>query len=296
MKNALLLLQLCLLSFVIFPGCQATQQTNTVHHFTYNDIEMSLLQDITDNHLDMPLDRACLIASGVHNNKKIQSYQKKIDLLISRIAKETNINTIDNPIEKAQIIFGWLKENASEGTYNDCYDFKDTLNTKVGNCLSYAIRFTILCRHYSIDIKNILIPGHIYNSVSDTTTHEQLFEHTHSDGIVKKKDRYHPKKKIMKDIELVGEIFLYKARNYNINADYDTSVKFCEQAMMCNPDDNRPMILLLDNYITKKEYEVAFLHLDKFLEQHPTERNFFNKTYMLLKNLCDKKDRQQLVY
>lgn len=295
MKNTFLLFFFCLLPFFIFIGCQSTQQTYQVNQYTYNDIEMSLLRDIKDSHLDMPLDRACLIASGVHNNRKIQAYQKKIDLLILQITKETNVNSVENPIEKAKTIFDWLKENASEGSYRNCYDFKDTLNIKVGNCLSYAIRFTILCRHFDVEIMNIFVPGHIYNMVSDND-HDHLFEHTHSDGIVKKKDRYHPQRKIMKDVELVGEIFLYKARNYNTNADYDKSVKFCEQAMLCNPEDNRPMILLLDNYIAKKEYEMAFIHLDKYLEQYPDEKNFFNKTYILLKKLCDKKDQKLLVY
>lgn len=100
----------------------------------------------------------------------------------------------------------------------------------------------------------------------------------------------------MKDIGLVGEIFLYNARNHNINGDFDASIRFCEQAMMCIPDDNRPMILLIDNYVAKKEYELAFLHLDKYLEQYPAERKFFNKTHLLLKSLCDKKNTQQIVY
>ncbi|MCF6148243.1 MAG: transglutaminase domain-containing protein [Candidatus Kuenenia sp.] len=295
MKIMFLLLFVCLLSLFSFTGCQSAQQTHQVNQYTCNDIEMSLIRDINDGHLDMPLDRACLIASGVHNNRKIQTYQKKIDLLILQITKETSVNNVNGHIEKAKIIFDWLKENASEGSYRNCYDFKDTLNIKVGNCLSYAIRFTILCRHFDIDIKNIFVPGHIYNMVSDND-HEHLFEHTHSDGIVKKKDRYHPQRKIMKNIELVGEIFLYKARNNNTNADYDMSVKFCEQAMLCNPEDNRPMILLLDNYIAKKEYEIAFIHLDKYLAQHPDDKTFFNKTYILLKKLCDKKGQKPLVY
>lgn len=295
MKKTFLPLLFCLIHFFFFPGCQPARQTYPTSQYAYNESEMSLFRDIKDNCLDMPFDRACLIASGVHSDKKIQAYQKKIDLLISRITKETDVNNIDNPIEKAKIIFAWLKEYACEGIYRDCYDFKDTLNIKVGNCLSYAIRFTILCRHFDIDVKNIFVPGHIYNMVSDNT-HEYLFEHTHSDGIVKKKDRYHPKKKIMKDIGLVGEIFLYNARNHNINGDFDASIRFCEQAMMCIPDDNRPMILLIDNYVAKKEYELAFLHLDKYLEQYPAERKFFNKTHLLLKSLCDKKNTQQIVY
>lgn len=159
MKKTFLPLLFCLIHFFFFPGCQPARQTYPTSQYAYNESEMSLLRDIKDNCLDMPFDRACLIASGVHSDKKIQAYQKKIDLLISRITKETDVNNIDNPIEKAKIIFAWLKEYACEGIYRDCYDFKDTLNIKVGNCLSYAIRFTILCRHFDIDVKIFLFPA-----------------------------------------------------------------------------------------------------------------------------------------
>lgn len=88
----------------------------------------------------------------------MNAYLAKIDILISRIKQETDINSISDPLKKADIIFGWLQSNTNEGTYNDCYDFRDTLNLKVGNCLSYAIRFTTVCRHFGVDIKASLSP------------------------------------------------------------------------------------------------------------------------------------------
>lgn len=246
-----------------------------------------MILDLEDGQLDMPFEQACLIASGVDTGKKMQRYLAKIDLIVSRISHETDINKTSDPLAKAQVIFDWLQKNANEGVYNDCYDFRDTLNLKVGNCLSYAIRFTIICRRFGIDIKNIFVPGHIYNMlVANGQTH--YFEHTHSDGIVKKMDKYNPQRKIMKDEELIAEIFLYKARNANHDMKYEESCKNCRLALMCNPSDSRPVILLLDNHIAKKNYEEAFRYLNDYLSRHPDDRKSFKNAYILLQRLCKK--------
>src|SRR4030065_2009651 len=105
MKKTLSPLLFCLIHLFIFHGCLPARQSYLTSQYAYNACEMSLLRDIKDNYLNMPFDRACLIASGVHSDKKIQAYQKKIDLLISRITKETSVNNIDNPVEKAKTIF-----------------------------------------------------------------------------------------------------------------------------------------------------------------------------------------------
>ncbi|MFN3532359.1 MAG: transglutaminase domain-containing protein [Candidatus Brocadia sp.] len=275
--------------FVFLMGCHSAQYTGFIHKKTPNRLEIALINDVEDGQLDMPFEQACLIASGVNTEKKMQRYLAKIDILISRIGHETDINKTSDPLARAQIIFDWLQEKDNEGAYNDCYDLRDTLNLRVGNCLSYAIRFTIICRHFGIDIKNIFVPGHIYNMlVSNGQTH--YFEHTHSDGIVKKMDRCNPQKKVMKDRELVAEIFLYKARNANNDMKYDESCKNCQRALICNPDDNRPVILLLDNYIAKKDYEEAFRYLNDYLLRHPDEKKSFKNAYILLQRLCEKED------
>lgn len=289
MKNYPLIKKLFVVLFIVFAGCHSLQKTEESGAKENNNLNAVLLNDIQDGRLDMPFDQACLIASGVNTDKKMQGYLKKINLLIVRIEQETDINTTSDPLKKAEIIFGWLQTSTNEGTYSDCYDFRDTLNLKVGNCLSYAIRFTIVCRHFGVDIKSIFIPGHIYNMlVADGKT--RYFEHTHSDGIVKKKDLYHPDKKIMKDEELIAEIFLYKARNANIDMNYEDSSSYCQRALMCNPHDNRPVILLLDNYIARKRYEEAFLYLSDYLSRYPDDKKSFKNTYVLLQRLSKKEE------
>ncbi|HHT9129678.1 MAG TPA: transglutaminase domain-containing protein, partial [Candidatus Brocadiaceae bacterium] len=264
----------CILSLIALVGCHSIQNTEFTANPNPRYLETSLIKDIEDGQLDMPFEQACLIASGVTTDKKLHAYLAKIGLLISRINSETDVNKTSESIARAKIIFDWLQKNANEGVYNDCYDIRDTLNLKVGNCLSYAIRFTIICRHFDIDIKNIFIPGHIYNMLaSNGQTH--YFEHTHSDGIVKKTDLYNAQKKAMKDIELIAEIFLYKARNANNDMKYGESIKNCQQALICNPHDNRPVILLLDNYIAQKNYEEAFRYLNNYLSQHPDDKKSF---------------------
>lgn len=247
------------------------------------------MRDVEDGRLDMPFEQACLIASGVDTGKKMQAYLTKINLLISRINHETDINRTSDSLTKAEIIFDWLQKNANEGVYNDCYDFRDTLNLKVGNCLSYAIRFTIICRHFGVGIKNVFIPGHIYNILT-SNGQTRYFEHTHSDGIVKNADKGHPQKKMMRDEELIAEIFLYKARNANNDMNYEESCKYCRWALMCNPHDNRAVILLLDNYIAKKNYEVAFQYLNDYLSLHPDDKKYFKNIYALLQRLYKKED------
>ncbi len=289
MKYFLSIKRFFIVTSVFLVGCHSVQHTEFIQKRSPNHLELFLLQDMEDGQLDMPFENACLIASGVNSDKKMQTYLRKIDLVISRISHETDVNKTSDPIAKAGIIFDWLQKNANEGVYNDCYDIRDTLNLRVGNCLSYAIQFTIICRHFDIDIKNIFVPGHIYNMLV-FREQTRYFEHTHSDGIVKNADKYHPQKKIMKDKELLAEIFLYKARNTNSDTKYEESCKNCQRALMYNPDDNRPVILLLDNHIAKKNYEEAFRYLNEYLSRHPNDKKSFHNTYILLQRLCKKGD------
>ncbi|MDN3513076.1 MAG: transglutaminase-like domain-containing protein [Candidatus Brocadia sp.] len=274
---------------VFLVGCHSAQHTEGIRKENYNHLEISLMRDVEDGRLDMPFEQACLIASGVDTGKKMQAYLTKINLLISRINHETDINKTSDSLTKAEIVFDWLQKNANEGVYNDCYDFRDTLNLKVGNCLSYAIRFTIMCRHFGVGIKNVFIPGHIYNILT-SNGQTRYFEHTHSDGIVKKADKGHHQKKMMRDEELIAEIFLYRARNANNDMKYEESCKYCRWALMCNPHDNRAVILLLDNYIAKKNYEVAFQYLNDYLSLHPDDKKYFKNIYALLQRLYKKED------
>lgn len=291
MKRSLSITGFFIISLIILAGCHSAQHTEFINKKVPNQLETSLINDIQDGRLDMPYEQACLIASGVDTDKKMKSYLTKIDALISRINRETDINNTIDPLTKARLIFDWLQRNANEGTYNDCYDLRDTLNLKVGNCLSYAIRYTIICRHFGIDIKNIFIPGHIYNMLL-VEKQEHYFEHTHSDGIVKNADMDNPHKKIMSDLELIAEIFLYKARNANNEMKHEKSIKYCQQALTCNPYDNRPVILLLDNYIAKKRYEEAFRYLNDYISHHPDDKKTFKNTYTLLQRLCKKGDNK----
>lgn len=288
MSHSLFIKRFCIILLLCLTGCQSVQNADKKYS---GDLEASLLSDIEDGRLDIPFEQACLIASGVNSGKRMQGYLAKIDLLISRIHQETDIHKENDPLIKAKILFNWLRENTYEGIYNDCYNFRDTLNLKVGNCLSYAIQFTILCRHFDVDIKNVFIPGHIYNVL---VSHEQTyyFEHTHSDGIVKHADKYHPQKKIMRDEELISELFLYKAYNANSNMKYEESMKYCQQALRCNPHDNRTVILLLDNYLAKKNYEDALRCLNEYLSHHPDDKKSFKNTYILLQRVCKKVDNR----
>src|SRR3990172_7674321 len=202
MKRSLLIIGFSITSLMFFIGCRSAQYTEFINKKDTNQLEASLICDIQDGRLDMPFEQASLIASGVDTDKKMQSYLTKIDALISRINREAYVSNTTDPLTKAQFIFDWLQKNANEGTYNDCYDLRDTLNLRIGNCLSYAIRYTIICRHFGIDIKNIFVPGHIYNMLL-VEKQQHYFEHTHSDGIVKKVDMVNPQKKVMNDLHMM---------------------------------------------------------------------------------------------
>lgn len=253
-----------LISLTIIAGCNSVKDTGLNNKGYLNSLKRNLTEDIKDGRLDMPFEQACLIASGVNTHKKMQRYLAKIDHLIFRIGNETVVSVTDDPLTRSKILFDWLQKNTNEGIYEDSYDFRKTLNLKTGNCLSYAIQFTIICRHFGIDVKNILVPGHIY-SMLEVNGERHYFEHTHSDGIVKRADRDHPLKKIMDDTELISEIFVYKARNANSHMKYEESIQYCRQALLFSPHDRRPVILLLDNYLARKNYRDAFHYLNDYL-------------------------------
>lgn len=277
--------------FILLIGCHSLQHINSSDESSQNNLEASLIKDIADGRLDMTLEEACLIASGVNSAKKMREYREKMNHLISLIGQETGVTKTTDPLAKAQILFDWLQTNANEGTYKDCYDVRDVLNLKIGNCLSYAVRFTVICRYYGVDVKNVLIPGHIYNLL-ESNGQTRDFEHTHSDGIVKKMDKDDPMKRVMKDEEVVAEIYLYRARNANNDLRYEESSKDCRLALMFNPHDSRFIILILDNYIAKKNYHEAFVCLNEYLTLYPDDKKSLKNTYNLLQRLDKKGDNK----
>ncbi|MEK6729440.1 MAG: transglutaminase-like domain-containing protein [Planctomycetota bacterium] len=277
--------------FILLTGCHSLQHINSNDESSQNNLEASLIKDIADGRLDMTLEEACLIASGVNSAKKMREYREKMNHLISLIGQETGVTKTTDPFAKAQILFDWLQTNANEGTYKDCYDVRDVLNLKIGNCLSYAVRFTVICRYYGVDVKNVLIPGHIYNLL-EINGQTRDFEHTHSDGIVKKMDKDDPMKRVMKDEEVVAEIYLYRARNANNDLRYEESSKDCRLALMFNPHDSRFIILILDNYIAKKNYHEAFVCLNEYLTLYPDDKKSLKNTYNLLQRLDKKGDNK----
>lgn len=281
----------CVVFLVLLIGCHSLQHINSNDENSQNNLEASLIKDIADGRLDMTLEEACLIASGVNSAKKMGEYREKMNHLISLIGRETSVARTSDPIAKAQILFDWLQTKANEGTYKDCYDVRDVLNLKIGNCLSYAVRFTVICRYYGVDVKNVLIPGHIYNLL-EINGQTRDFEHTHSDGIVKKMDKDDPRKRIMKDEEVVAEIYLYRARNANNDLRYEESSKDCRLALMFNPHDSRFIILILDNYIAKKNYHEAFVCLNEYLTLYPDDKKSLKNTYNLLQRLDKKGDNK----
>jgi hypothetical protein len=277
--------------FILLIGCHSLQHINSNDESSQNNLEASLIKDIADGRLDMTLEEACLIASGVNSAKKMREYREKMNHLISLIGQETGVTKTTDPFAKAQILFDWLQTNANEGTYKDCYDVRDVLNLKIGNCLSYAVRFTVICRYYGVDVKNVLIPGHIYNLL-EINGQTRDFEHTHSDGMVKKMDKDDPMKRVMKDEEVVAEIYLYRARNANNDLRYEESSKDCRLALMFNPHDSRFIILILDNYIAKKNYHEAFVCLNEYLTLYPDDKKSLKNTYNLLQRLDKKGDNK----
>lgn len=276
---------------VLLIGCHSLPYINSNDENSQNNLEASLINDIADGRLDMSLEDACLIASGVNSANKLGEYREKMNHLIALIGRETGVARTSDPLAKAQIIFDWLQANANEGTYKDCYDVRNVLNLKIGNCLSYAVRFTVICRYYGVDIKNVLIPGHIYNLL-EINGQVRDFEHTHSDGMVKNMDKNDPRKKVMKDEEVVAEIYLYRARNANNDLRYDASSKDCRLALMFNPHDSRFIILILDNYIAKKNYHEAFVCLNEYLTCYPDDKKSLQNTYNLLQRLDKKGDNK----
>ena len=111
---------------ITLAGCHLAQHTEYFNKKIQINWKRSLINDIQDGRLDMPFDRACFIASGVNTDKNAVVSDKD-QHPSSRINQETNANNTTDLLTKAQFIFDWLQRNANEGTYNDCYDIRDTL-------------------------------------------------------------------------------------------------------------------------------------------------------------------------
>lgn len=121
-----------------------------------------LLQDALDGSIDrMTMLQAALVASGVDDDALLRAYQAQFRLWQSQLRRSRAVT--GRPIEKAAAIFEFLHKDILTGPYErEATDVSLTFGDGRFNCVSSLVLYTGLAEHYSLDVRAVETPGHVF--------------------------------------------------------------------------------------------------------------------------------------
>lgn len=136
--------------------------------------EQSLFADARDGRLDeWTFAEAALIASGVTDREKRDSYLKQIDQLEAG-AREAVKGTTSAYATGEKLLVYLHSKPLSNGYESDQTDLSILLDTASYNCVSSATIYNVLGRRLGLDVRSIEVPDHAFSIVYDGSQHADV--------------------------------------------------------------------------------------------------------------------------
>lgn len=123
--------------------------------------EVRLFADAADGRWDEhSLLRAALIASGVHDARSLNGYQKQMAALAAELRKTIGPGN-DSDRRSARAVFEFMHGRILTGGYQlDCTDLTLALDQGRFNCVSASVLFNCLADNFGLNAAGLEIPGH----------------------------------------------------------------------------------------------------------------------------------------
>lgn len=137
----------------------------SLFQYKITPLEKELFEDIKDNKLDrFTLLEAGLIASGVKNKQKLDSYTQRADKLFEIITNIKKFNEL-NDYEKSEVILIVLHKVLFKKYIINATRVDAVFDRGIFNCVSSAVIYNYYCERLGLKAYGILVPDHVFSAI-----------------------------------------------------------------------------------------------------------------------------------
>lgn len=261
-----------LLLLALLGGC-SSQNTTSLSPIQINSIqenktlEQTLIEDIQDGTLDMPLIRASLIAGGCVD-PMVNFYEKKMGDLSQEILRDVEKRNYFGDFEKACLIAEGIHRRVNGTDYAIRMDEMASPRIRKGNCVIQAILFYDICQKQGIDTGMLRNFGHAFNFV-DVEGQRTPIDATRED--------FSPSDENLKDdsleyrtpIDILSDIYCNRGAKMILENKPEEAERFFRIGLEFDPNNMVIFENLVTLYYHKRDFEKALDALDKYASYYP---------------------------
>ena len=130
---------------VQWPASQPVQKRGEIKNL--KSLEESLFEDCSDGKLDMPMERAALIASGLDDTTV---YERAFEKLSGEIINDVNKKKYESGLERAIETGVQINSRVRHDYPGSRFDLTINPYFARGNCITFSILFDLLCKRQGI--------------------------------------------------------------------------------------------------------------------------------------------------
>ena len=197
----------------------------------------------SDTHADLAW--GALVASGVRDQRELNDYLAKIDILCQLI---NAIPTADGNLQKAKALFDWLwKTKPNRYEYQGIFRLPEVVNAqldpnaeKVGNCLGLTILYNVLAQRLGIEVRAVYLEeafgrgSHVFSTLNinqATVDIENIFPH----GFDFKGHLDNPQRTRWVDAQLIADIYHSTANELFERGNHEEAIQNYGKTIRLNP-------------------------------------------------------------
>lgn len=134
--------------------------------------QRALFRDVADGRLDeLPLLRAALVASGVADSSKLDTYADRFTAATQRLQREAAYLSSDH--DRAATVLSALHREFLTGRFEPhCQSIATTLDTGRHNCVTATLLFAALAETIHLPVVTLHAPGHVRVRVGEVEPFE----------------------------------------------------------------------------------------------------------------------------
>lgn len=228
---------------------------------------------------NVSLERTLLVLSGLNDERDLQEYVSKLDLLQKQFIswfwenadKYVSTGIESKLIKRANALFDFLQEGKSKRFTTDYYRLTDVIDAQlseddkeVGCCLGLTSLYTVLCQKNEIDILIGKKINHVFNLIKKNCF-EVCIENISKEGF----DDFVEDYRICSDEILVYSFYISRGNAKKSKGDFDGAFKEFQDALNFYPTDVTAHVCLGILSFDLENFDEAIHYFDEAIEVDP---------------------------
>jgi len=171
MKKLSKILTTLLIGVNLFSSCGPT----STNYEKSASLEEELSQDASDGRIDMPLERASLIVSGITNSDNLDHYSAKIDSILEQFKEDTNYSADQDDFFKGLVLEKWIYHkigsqfdfNGNQGNNPEVTKAIDAFSNSYifYDCVALTNLYNILGERVGLQPKAYFNKNHLFSGI-----------------------------------------------------------------------------------------------------------------------------------